>query len=315
LQKVKDQIWDAFWSGPISDTLQIGEISLSIKNKSSHEAVGLYVENWFPNLMNKFKEPVSQLKNFEAVTDNSEIFREAISKADEAVKNFQTGLKKLEEKDHDIWRDYTDEKRWAEATFKLQELLTKSFDPVNKEIPNLQKKTAEKLKKIQKDKDELEPRIKSIVSQLGPVPVILTDFIVLFPLFIVALMVMITAALHKSSYLYISFWQEFSRENKTMDRRAFQQFADCWYLPPNTSFVQLLLLIALLVVISGMFIRAGLLVVLNADAEMFNFLFPAEGSSTKIIFTGAYIFGTLVIVGCFGLIFRNFRRITHELIE
>lgn len=315
LRDVKDQIYNAIWSGSPPDTLQIGEISLSVKNKKYPDAVGLYVENWFPSLMNKFKKPVSQLRNFKADTDDSEIFKQAIRKADEAVDNFLTGLMKLEEKDPDIWKDYTVEAKWAEATRKLQKLVENSFDPVKKEIPGLQKISGDNLKMVENKIDQLKPRLNSLMSQIGSVSVRLTDFIVLFPLFIVALLVMIMAALYKSCRLYLAFWHEFSKENTTTDQGAFQQFSDCWYLPPYRSFAQLLLLIALLAVISGMFIRDSLLVIIYADAKLFTFLFPAEESTSKSVFTGGYIFGTLIIVGCFGLIFKTLRRITHELIK
>jgi hypothetical protein len=319
LKDVKAQILNALWSRQPSDTLQIGKITLPIKNKNFQEAVGLYVEKWFPNLIEKFKMPISQLEDFGTVTGDAGNFRKAIDKAKEAAENFQTGLKKLEEEDPDIWKDYTDEKRWEEATRKLQNLVEDSFGAVKKEIPGLQvmihKITEENLAKVEKDIGELRDRINDLISQFGPVPVSLKDFIVLFPLFLTALLVMITTTLHKSCRLYIAFWREFVKDNKKIDRDAFQQFADCWYLPTYTSFVQPMLLIALLAVIAGLVIRASLLIILADDAELFTFLFSAEESSRQNVFTGAYVFGTFVVVGCFGLIFKTLRRITQEAIK
>ena len=239
LRDVKELIWDALLSGPSSDSLQIGEITLTIKNKiiddAYQDAVGLYVKKWFPNLIDNFKMPISQLENFENVTGDAENFRKAIDKANDAIKNFKTGLKDLEEKDPDIWKDYADEKKWKEATRKLQELVEKSFGAVKKEIPGLQKITEENIAIVENDIGKLRDSIDALISQFGPVPVSLKDFIVLFPFFMVALLVMITAALHKSGYLYLAFWHEFSKENTTRDRGEFQQFADCWYLPPHKS--------------------------------------------------------------------------------
>jgi hypothetical protein len=338
MQKVKDQIWDVLLSGPASDALQIGEITLPIKKKNIDDAfkgaVGLYVKNWFPNLIEQFKKPIMELKNLAAVTDASEILSKVPIMADEAAKNFQTGLEALEAEDPDIWKDYSGP-RAAAATQLLQGIVEDSFGPIQKEIPSLHQIARKSLKKVEKNIGQLEPRINSLVSQLGPVPVSLKDFIVLFPFFMVALLVMITAALHKSGYLYLAFWREYSRQNTTKDREAFQLFADCWYLPTKKSIVKLLLLSILLSVVSGFFIRASLLVISNADAELFTLLFPvedsptnmfpteesptnlspAEESSTKNVFTGAYIFGAFVVVGCFGLIFKTLRRIAQELIE
>ncbi len=313
LRNVKELIKNALWSHSSPDTLHIGEISLTIKNREFQEAVGLYVENWFPHLMGQFKKPVSELGNLAAVTDASKIIGKVLIMADEAVRNFQTELEILEENDPEIWKDYTGP-REAAATQLLQGVVEDAFGTIQNKIPALQTIMGDSLKKVESNLGQLEPRIKSLVSKFGPFTVRLTDFIVLFPLFIVGLLVMITAVLHKSSCLYIALWRGFTKDNKAIDRGIFLQFADCWYLPPYTC-VQPLLLIALLTVISGLFVRAGFLAILTDDAELFAFMLPVVEFTTQNMFTGAYVFGTLVIVACFGLIVKTLRKITQELIE
>jgi hypothetical protein len=327
LGEMRPKIDGALQSGSSSAPLQFGEISLQPPIKTPEEGVRKYIEAWFINLIEKINNGIEAEVSKLNSGQKRIIVSSLLDEADKAANAFKNGLEDLKRKNPYIFIKYEGEGDMA--TFQLQKVVVDSFDPVKKEVFSLLKITEDNLNiikgelntiqslkdNLRKQREKLESSLDSLQSPLGPVPVGLKDFIVLFPFFIVALLVMITAAIHKSGYLYLAFWREYSRQNTTKDREAFQLFADCWYLPTKKSIVKLLLLIILLSVVSGIFIRASWLVISNADAELFTFLFPAEESSTKNVFTGVYIFGAFVVVGCFGIIFQALWRITRESIE
>jgi hypothetical protein len=311
---------------------------------TSDAAVRWYIKEWFRDLIQELRvrvvTPISQLENGGKSTRDSQLdakAKDGIRMLKRYVDNFDPEfIKKYQEGDKD-------------AMNHLGQVVRQSFDEVKsgssarlKEVEELKRKAelnkrkAEKLLgNIQSVMQDMESRLKSLQTPLGPVPVSLTEFIVLFPFVIVILLVMLTAALHKSGHLYLSFWHEFSKENTTKDRGEFQQFADCWYLPPHKSIAQRLLLIALLVVISGIFIRAGLLVISNIDVELYPFLFPFEDSLTnmilaeespiefpsakvpfaRVVYTWTSIVGAFIIICCFWHIFITLRRIKKQVIE
>lgn len=310
LGQVRQKIYDVIWSEPSSEPLPVGKITIPA-NTTFKDGMRYYVENWFSNLLDKLNNGiVIKVSELESGNEGLEAFNHEIE-AKRAMERFKVGLDRLETDNPEILTDYEGNKG-DEATAMLQQNLEAAFAPVKFNVSGLLKRTEDRLTEINEGINELEARIGTLESPLGPIPVGLTDFVILFPLVIVTLVVMVTVALHKSCRLFTVFRRESATGDAPIDSETCHQLADCWYLPPYSSVVQPLLLIALPAVITGLFVRASLLVILNADAELFAFLFPAEESSTKSVFTGAYIFGTFVVVGCFGLIFKALRRITQE---
>lgn len=327
LGEMKLKIDSALKSGPSSAPLQFGEISLQPPLNTPGEGVRNYIEAWFSNLIEKIKNGIEAEVSKLNGGQKRIIVSNLLDEADKAANTFKNSLEELKRKNPYIFIKYEGEGEMA--TFQLQKVVVDSFDPVKKEVFSLLKITADNLNVINeeldtiqsrkddlgKQREKLESSLDSLQSPLGPIPVGLTEFIILFPLCILLLFAAVSAALHRSGRLYISFWRKFVQDNRAGDRGVFQQFADCWYLPPYSSFVQPVLLIALLAVIAGLFGRASLLVILTDEADLFTFLSSAKESSMQNVFTGAYVFGTMIIVGCFGLIFRSLRRVKKETIK
>jgi hypothetical protein len=204
--------------------------------------------------------------------------------------------------------------------------MEKSFGPLEKEVSILLEKTVKdeenqknniraikkKSKETQKRKEKLEARLNSLETPLGRVPLGLIDLIVLFPLLIVMLIAMVTLAFQKSSRLYITLWREFKKDRGDADSALFQQYSDCWYLPPYPGVIQPLLLIALLVCSAGIFVWSSLLVI--GEPELFTSLAHELESFRRSLFTGVYIVGALVIVGCVLIIRKTLRRISQKVI-
>lgn len=293
---------------------EIGDKEIRLNN-----AVRWYIKAWFSILMtelqNEAMTPVLQL--ILRLKHGGKWVGEANvgNIVDEAVRNLQVYLDGLDSKMLSLYNSGDNQ----HIVHELQKEVEKVFAPVAAEVSRLLAMTEEGLGRNEAKMDDLESRVESFnKSQLGSVPVGLTDFIILFPLVIVMLVVLVTVALHKSSRLYTDLWREFTKDKTTNDSAVFQQFTDCWYLPPYSSVIQPLLLIVLLVISIGIFVLASCLIIgereLFAESDLFTLMSTTIESSNWNIFAGAYIFGTLVAVGCLWLILKTLRRISQELI-
>jgi hypothetical protein len=126
------------------------------------------------------------------------------------------------------------------------------------------------------------------------------------------LIAMVTLAFQKSSRFYITLWREFKKDRGDADSALFQQYADCWYLPPYPGVIQPLVLIALLVCSAGIFVWSSLLVI--GEPELFTSLALEFESFKPGVFTGAYVVGALVIVGCVLMIRKTLMRVSQRAI-
>lgn len=307
LREVQNKIYDTIYPNPSSKPLPVGKIIIP-PDTTYENGMHLYVEHWFSNLLDKLNNEVAnKVSDLNSKYEMLEVLDHDI-KADIAIKSFKYGLEKLEIKNPSIWFDYEGDKGDV-ATALLQENLDSAFAPVNSKVSNLLIRTEGRLIEIEEDIKELENRMRSLQSPLGPIPVGLADFVVLFPLVIVILAVMITAALHKSSRLYTAFWREFKKNKNSANSIIFQQLTDCWYLPRYTNVFQRWSLPVLL--------GAGIYMFLMASYRTISgFSLVAEDipSLTKNLYLiiSTYGVGILVIVACAWFVWKTLRRISEE---
>ena len=330
LRTVLPKIAQALRSGPTSQHLQIGapsrfeEISLPPDIISFEAGVSWYIENWFNDAVNELKtkvvNPVLQLEHGQKRLEAFSLKE----KTHEAIEKLRTHLKGV---DPEFWHRYEGIGGKVEVASELQRTVEESFDPVVSEVSHLLKKTGnmrenqeENLNTIQEDLiktqtriKKLEFRINSLKSPLGPIPMGLTDLIILFPLLIVTLVVMLALAVRKSGQLYIVLWREVKKGKGDADFAVFQHYSDCWYLPPYASFTHPVLIFTWLAMITGIFVRAGLLV--SGELELFTSLAGEVESLKHSIFAGAYIVGMVVIITCAWFSGKTLRLVLQELIK
>lgn len=283
-----------------SEKIVVGDITLPAEINFD-EAVGQYVRKWFSNLITKLNAAVSKPKNGQK---GIEVF-DFSSKAIKAGDDFKNDIRNLEQHDHYIWRNYEGNKG-TEATKKLQELVDLHFDSVKQEVSNLLKNAENQLKDIENDIGSLEPRIQSLLKQFGIIPVGLNDFVILFPLVVVALVVIITFAFHKSSRLYSDFRRISKEGNKNIESATFHHLTDCWYLPYK-DIHQALILLALLVANLGMFGRAGLLIILESKSIADDFPF-----NSRFVPFSIYVVGLVAIIWCALFTRKTLLRVTQD---
>lgn len=154
--------------------------------------------------------------------------------------------------------------------------------------------------KLQEGKDKLDSRLSSLESPFGRIPAELPDLIKVFPILMAGLLVSVTTTLQKNNSLYISFREEFRKNNSEIDYKNFQRQADCWFLPPYTSIFQPFVLGFCIAIIAGVFVRASLLVV--SEPSLFTSLTGEPVTIRKNLFLCAYIMTGIVIIGCLWLI-------------
>ena len=327
LRTVLPKIAQALRSGPTSQHLQTGapsrfeEISLPPDIISFEAGVSWYIENWFNDAVNELKtkvvDPVLQLEHGQKRLEASSLKE----KTHEAFEKLRTHLDGV---DPEFWHRYEGSGGKVEVASELLGVVEESFGPVVSEVSDLLKKTEkmrenqeknlstiqEELIKTQARIEKLESRINSLESPLGPIPLGLTDLIILFPLLVVTLVVMLAIAVRKSGQLYILLWQELGKERGDTDSVAFQHYSDCWYLPPYASFTHPVLIFTWLAIITGIFVRAGLLV--SGEPELFTSLAGEVESLKRSVFAGAYVVGVPVVMCVIWLVGKSLRTISQK---
>ena len=327
LRAVLPKIAQALRSGPTSQHLQreapsrFEGISLPPDITLFEPGVSWYIENWFNDVVNELKtkvvDPVLQLEHGQKRLEASSLKE----KTHEAFEKLRTHLKGV---DPEFWHRYKGSGGKVEIALELRGVVEESFGPVVSEVSHLLKKTEkmrknqeknlstiqEELIKIQARMEKLESRINSLESPLGPIPLGLTDLIILFPLLIVTLVVMLALAVRKSGQLYILLWRKLGKERGDTDSATFQYYSDCWYLPPYASFTHPVLIFTWLAIITGIFVRDSLLV--SGELELFT-SFAGEVESLKCsVFAGAYVVGALVVMYVIWLVGKSLRTISQK---
>jgi hypothetical protein len=302
LGQVRQKVYDAIWLEPSSEPLPVGRITIPADTEFK-DGMRYYVENWFSNLLDELNNGIvikvseRQNGNEELETFNNEI------EAKKAMERFKAGLDRLETDNPEILTNYEGNKG-DEATALLQRNLETAYAPLKFNVSGLLKRTEDRLTEINEGINELETRIGSLESPLGPIPVGLTDFVTLFPLVIVTLVVMVTVALHKSCRLFMAFRREGAKDDTPVDSETFHQLADCWYFPPYPSIVHRWLLSVLVAIGTYIYLRASYLIIMKyllADHDI--------QTLTRNVFIFAYGVGILVIVACTWFAWKTIRSV------
>lgn len=327
LRNMLEKIQQALLSRPSSPASQTGApsrvegISIPPQITTLEKGAPWYVEKWFNDLIFDLEsgvvKPVLKLKDGQKADQSPKI----TDMVNSALEKLRTHLAAV---NPNFWRSYQGGK--VPVAYELQEVVKENFDPVKIRISKLlehatneTKNRENEMKTIKKDLEKtqgrskkLESRLNSLESPLGRIPLGLIDLIVLFPLLIVILIAMVTFAFQKSGRLYITLWREFKKDRGDADSAQFQQFADCWYMPPYPGVMQPLVLVALLVCSAGIFVWSSLLVI--GEPELFTSPVLEFESFKPGFFTGAYVVGVLVIVGCMLLIGKTLSRVSQKAI-
>jgi len=330
LRDMLPKIKEAVESGPVSQAMQreapsqFRGIDLPLHITTFEAGVRWYIENWFNNVVNELKtkvvDPVLQLGHGQKRLEVSSLKE----RTHETIEKLRTHLDGV---DPEFWHRYEGSGGKVEVASELLGVVEESFGPVVSEVSHLLNKT-EKMRKNQEENlntiqeeliktqarmEKLESRINSLESPLGPIPLGLTDLIILFPLFIVTLVVMLAIAVSKSGQLYIVLWREVRKGKGDADSAVFQHYSDCWYLPHYGSFTRLFLIFAWLAVITGVFIRASLLV--RGEPELFISLAGEVESLKCSMFAGAYIVGLVIIIASVWFSGKTLRLVSQESIK
>ncbi|CAG0942801.1 hypothetical protein BROC_02009 [Candidatus Brocadiaceae bacterium] len=303
-----------------SGSIKIGDFFLPSDVTTFNNGVHWYIETWFNNLLNDIREgieePIKQVK----ITSDMVGDIDLQNVTQQGIKDIQKYIDRVEKENPNFWHSYSGPRGKLDVAQELQNEVKKSFgsleEKVNilvgrlKEAVKVQKEELDKMNndmtKLQDSKDKLDSRLSSLESPFGRIPADLPDLIKLFPIIIVGLMVTVMVTLHKSKSLYSVLWEEYKKNTSEVDVKAFQGQTDCWYLPPYSSLFHPMVLVILIAIIIGIFVRACLLVI--SEPDLFTSLTGEAQSLRKNLFIGTYIAGALAILGCLWFIGKIFIR-------
>ncbi|MFO0795712.1 MAG: hypothetical protein U0586_16805 [Candidatus Brocadiaceae bacterium] len=300
--------------------IKIGNFTLPSDVTTLNDGIHWYIETWFSNLLdeigNEIVEPVRQAQ----ITSDMVGYIDLQNVTKQGIEDIKKYIDNVEKQNPNFWQSYSGPRGKVDVAYELQNEVKKSFGLLEEKIHILVERLRETVKvqkeeldkmdndmtKLQESKEELDSRLSSLESPFGRIPADLPDLIKLFPILMVALLVTITITLRKCNNLYTALWDEFKKDNKESDYRVFQRHADCWYLPLYVSIFQPLLLGVLIAIIAGIFVRACFLVI--SAPSLFISLTGESEIIRKNLFAGAYLVGSLVIIGCLWFIGKIFMR-------
>ncbi len=300
-----------------STTREIGEFFMPPDITTFKDGVYWYNKTWFNSLINKIQNEIIIPINQGKIAPNEIGDIDLGNVAQQAMESINGYLREV---NPEFWRTYSGPGGKIDVAQGLKRVVEESLglvrenvDKIVEEIEKTKNKLDDELKTIKIGLTDFENRVKnlndrlnSLESPLVRIPADLQDMIKLFPILIVALLVTITTNLRKGNSLYTALWGEFKKDNKESDYRVFQRHADCWYLPPYVSIFQPLLPGVLIAIIAGIFVRACFLVI--SEPSLFISLTGEPEIIRKNLFTGAYLVGSLVIIGCIWVTGKIFMR-------
>ncbi|GAN33291.1 MAG: hypothetical protein DYG83_02885 [Candidatus Brocadia sp. AMX2] len=300
--------------------IKIGDFSLPSGITTFNDGVHWYIETWFNNLLNEIREGIEEpIKQANITSDMvGDIDLQNITQ--QGIKDIQKYIDRVEKENPNFWRSYSGPRGKLDVAQELQYEVKKSFgllgDKINmlvgrlKEAVKAQKEELDKMNndmtKLQDSKDKLDSRLSSLESPFGRIPADLPDLIKLFPILMAGLMVAVTVTLQKSEGLYSILWEEYKKNASEVDAKVFQRQTDCWYLPPYPSLFHPMVLVILMAIIIGIFVRACLLVI--SEPGLFASLTGEAQSLRRNLFIGTYIAGAFAILGCLWFVGKIFIR-------
>jgi predicted nuclease with TOPRIM domain len=297
-----------------SVSVKIGEFFLPSDITTFNDGVHWYIETWFHEVLSdirkEIEEPIMQAKITSDMVGDIDL--QKITQ--QGIMDIQRYIDRVEKENPNFWKSYSGPMGKVDVAQELRHEVKKSFGLLTektdvlvgrlKEAVRAQKEELDKMNndmtKLQEGKDKLDSRLSSLESPFGRIPAELPDLIKVFPILMAGLLVSVTTTLQKNNSLYISFREEFRKNNSEIDYKNFQRQADCWFLPPYTSIFQPFVLGFCIAIIAGVFVRASLLVV--SEPSLFTSLTGEPVTIRKNLFLCAYIMSGIVIIGCLWLI-------------
>ncbi|MCD4788935.1 MAG: hypothetical protein K8R37_02955 [Bacteroidales bacterium] len=279
-----------------------------------NDRVEWYINNWFEGITNDIREniinPTIKSKLDTAIKSRNNIETLATN----AIHTINDHIKSI---DPDFWYSYQDGK--LPVARNLEDVVEESLRPVFKEIDtiiNISKNIEVDLRnKIKKDSLDIiqynaniikiEERIESVESPIGKIPLNLVDFVQLFPILIVILIVMLTNYIYKCVRLVNILRTKLNKMKIEKNEITFQNLTNCWFLPPYRNIFHLFMLVISVLIIVGIYILSVLHVI--DHSEMFISFTGAEESFRKNLFFIAYGIGILIFFGCFWYIQKHIK--------
>lgn len=281
---------------------------IPLEIQTFEEGVKWYANKWFSQIIKELKERVIEPALKIETAAEADFKNRLSSLSGNAVKEITKYVNNI---NPEFWRSYSGGK--VPVARGLYEVVDKSMQPIYREIirlmdtinTNITKQREglsalkDVIKEIQGRENTLESRLKSLESPIGKIPVGLTDFIRLFPVILVVLIVIMTIYLHKCRRLSDNLQEEHDKTTSDAEKKVFVYLMDLWYLKTYKGFINPLLLLVL-IVITSFFIRSSSLIV--GDKGLFLSITGREDLIIRNIFISAYLVCAMVIFICIWLI-------------
>ncbi|MBU1669193.1 hypothetical protein KKC13_12305 [bacterium] len=282
------------------------------------KGVHWYTKQQFTKMVNRLQnEIITPLINLDMLSEENQKEKlEQLTK--KAIDDIFMYINRLESENPNFWRTFDDKMHIAD---ELDRVVTDSFNPINNEISKSLKKInevtesrreklvvlEEDMQKTEEMKKSLENRLNTLQSPIGKIPVGLIDFIKIFPLLILVLMVMIVLHLSKSRYMYEILQKDMPKMDIGEDKTIFNHIINCWYLPPYSNILHYLVLVVAIIFIAAIYIRSTLLVM--ATPELFFSITDKEYSLQSDVYMVLYFLGTLVLLVSLFFILKAMRKV------
>lgn len=314
-------------SFPTTACSKVGSFSPPDGTKTPGEVIIWYINTWFGNLINRLKtevaDPISELEN-----GQPKVVQPEPNKITQVVK---TDLRNfLNQEIYSIYLGSQYQKGsnlnslYQVFVSKVQAKVKEYFLRASEQVNNHLRSVRKEIEKISNDleikkgeieikqnrKKELENQINSLESPLGRIPVRLTDIITLYPLLMIALVVMVTFNIVKTSRLYSSLRREFTKDKGDADFAVFQHHTDCWYLKAYSDITRGFFLFVPLGISIFIFGRTSWLIFKNP--KLFTLLSEEAESLRRISFLSVYVIGIFVLIGCLYYILKTLRKVSRE---
>ncbi len=278
--------------------------------KTFSEAVRWYTNRWFGDILERLKQNVIEPALEISPNGGEDAIGNLFLISDRALKNIQ---KYINEIDPEFWRSYYGGK--VPVARGLVELVENEFKPLYEEVmtiinrvkTTIEKKKAEledikmKMSTTQQKIDNLKERINSLESPIGKLPVDLTDFIKLFPILLVVLIVMLTLIVFKS-HLINRVVSPKLNEEKPVDNEALNLVLRCWYLPPYKKLYIPLLVVTIYLLIGAILLHTSILVF--KEPGLFKSFTKNGFPFLDYLFYTAYLSGIVIYTACLFMLIK-----------
>lgn len=280
------------------------------------DPVGFFAKKWFGNTLEELEKeiiaPAVKLQKNLAMDAKDEL----IPLGKTARENVHLFIEHL---DPLFWLNYEGK---TDAARDFQWEIKKSFDPLVKKVSELLKQVETKVGKQEKEVEAKETeiasleesmktlvsRIKAIESPVGGIPLDLSDFIRLFPLMVVILVMMLAAQLKKCKTISTALSKEIANEKNLRDSGDIGYLTRCWFLPPYRRTYAPVGLMFLYIVFLGAFLWSVFLIVERFGLVSATAARVGEAVVPEVVFLAAYVVGGLLLLGALSMLATSLKK-------